>query len=311
MFRDLDRIRAAMNPARWVAFGFVVLLVIIAAIGPWLVPTSPTAQDIVGRLQPPGSPGHPLGTDELGRDVLARIVHGARVELLVAAGATALAAVLGTVLGLIGGFFRGFWEVITMRLVGDVLLAFPPIVLALMVVTLYGPGQWTLVLVMGVLFMPTFARIVYGQTLSECRADYVTAAEAFGARTVVRMFSVILPNVRAPIVVQCSTVMASAILLESGLSYLGLGIVPPAPSWGGMVASGQRFMSMQPWTIMVPSLTVVLAILAFGLLADGLRDWLDPRQSTRTRARSNGSPLRSDRDGAPTGSEQLLTGRAS
>lgn len=275
---------AALTPARWVALAFVVLLVLAAAVGPLLVGASPTDQDVAGRLRPPGTPGHLLGTDELGRDVAARIVHGARLELLVAVGATALAAVLGTLLGLLGGFFRGVVEFLTMRLVGDVLLAFPPIVLALLVVAIYGPGQWTLIVVMGLLFMPTFARVVYGQTLSVTEAEYVTAAEAFGARVPTRLFRVVLPNVAAPVIVQCSVVMASAILLESGLSYLGLGIVPPAPSWGSMVATGQRYMSSNPSAILVPSLVVVLTILAFGLLADGLRDGLDPRRKVTVRA---------------------------
>lgn len=275
---------SALTPARWVALAFVVLLVVAAVVGPLLVSASPTDQDVAGRLRSPGTPGHLLGTDELGRDVLARIVHGARLELLVAVGATALAAVLGTLLGLLGGFFRGVVEFLTMRLVGDVLLAFPPIVLALLVVAIYGPGQWTLIVVMGLLFMPTFARVVYGQTLSVTEAEYVTAAEAFGARVPTRLFRVVLPNVAAPVIVQCSVVMASAILLESGLSYLGLGIVPPAPSWGSMVATGQRYMSSNPSAILVPSLVVVLTILAFGLLADGLRDGLDPRRKVTVRA---------------------------
>lgn len=275
--RAFRRLLAALTPARWIALGFVVILVLAAILGPLLIGASPTGQNVAERLRSPGTPGHLLGTDELGRDVLARIVYGARIELLIALGTTAFAAVLGTLLGLLGGFFRGLVEFFTMRLVGDVLLAFPPIVLALLVVAIYGPGQWTLIVVMGLLFMPTFGRIVYGQTISVTEAEYVTAAEAFGARIPTRLFRVVLPNVAAPIIVQCSIVMASAILLESGLSYLGLGVVPPAPSWGSMVATGQRYMSSNASAILVPSLAVVLAILAFGLLADGLRDGLDPR----------------------------------
>lgn len=283
MRRDLHRFVSALTVARWLALAFVLLMVLAASVGPLLIGASPTDQNVTARLRGPGTPGHLLGTDELGRDVLARIVHGARIELLIAVGTTLLAAVLGTLLGLLGGFFRGIVEFLTMRLVGDVLLAFPPIVLALLVVAIYGPGQWTLIMVMGLLFMPTFARVVYGQTLSVTEAEYVTAAEAFGARVPVRLFRVVLPNVAAPVIVQCSVVMASAILLESGLSYLGLGIVPPAPSWGSMVATGQRYMSSDPSAILVPSLVVVLTILAFGLLADGLRDGLDPRRKGNVR----------------------------
>lgn len=283
MRRDLRRVASGLTPVRWVAFGFVLVLLLVAALGPFLIQTSPTDQNVAQRLRSPGETGHILGTDELGRDVFARIVYGARIELLIALGTTALAAALGTLLGLLGGFFRGVVEFLTMRLIGDVLLAFPPIVLALLVVAIYGPGQLTLIVVMGILFMPTFARVVYGQTLSVTQSEYVTAAEAFGARIPVRLFRVVLPNVAAPIIVQCSVVMASAILLESGLSYLGLGIVPPAPSWGSMVATGQRYMSSSPSAILVPSLVVVFTILAFGLLADGLRDGLDPHRKGNAR----------------------------
>lgn len=273
----LRRFAGAFTPLRWVALAFVLALVILGALAPVVLTADPIAQDVANRLLPPGSPGHLLGTDEYGRDVVTRLLFGARVELVIALGATALAAVLGTLLGLIGGYFGGIAEFFTMRLASDVLLAFPPVILALLIVTIYGPGALTLIVVMGILFTPGFARIVYGQTLSVKRLEYVDAAKAFGARTPTALFRVVLPNVTAPIVVQFSLIMASSILLESGLSYLGLGVVPPAPSWGGMVASGQRYMSADPSTILVPSAVVVLTILSFGLLADALRDLLDPR----------------------------------
>lgn len=277
MQNRLRRLVGAFTPLRWAALVFMLALIVLAVLAPFLLPTDPLAQDVANRLRPPGTPGHLLGTDEYGRDVLTRLVYGARVELLIAFGASALAAVLGTLLGLAGGFFGGVAEFLTMRLVGDVLLAFPPVILALLVVTIYGPGEWTLVVVMGVLFAPGFARIVYGQTLSVKRLEYVEAAKAFGARTSTQVFRVVLPNVTAPIIVQFSLIMASSILLESGLSFLGLGVVAPAPSWGGMVAAGQRYMGSDPATILVPSIVVVLTILAFGLLAEALRDLLDPR----------------------------------
>jgi peptide/nickel transport system permease protein len=164
-----------------------------------------------------------------------------------------------------------------MRVGVDVLLAFPPIILALLAVTLRGPGAGTLIIAMGVLFAPTFARITYGQTISVKRLEYVEAATAFGASTRTRVFGVVLPNVSAPIIVQFSLTIANAILLESGLSYLGLGVVPPSPSWGSMVAQGQRYLASEPHALLVPGAVIVMTILAFGLLGDALRQWLDPK----------------------------------
>ena len=272
-----QRIRSAVSPLRLAALAFVAIIIVVMAFAPWLAPSDPLAQDIAHKNQGLFSQGHLLGTDELGRDVLSRIMFGARVELLIAFCATALAAALGTFLGIVGGFFNGIAEIVTMRLVVDVVLAFPPIVLALLAVTVYGPGTTTLIVVMGVLFAPTFARITYGQTLSVKREEYVEAARAFGAKIPVTLFKVVLPNVSAPIIVQFSLTMAAAILLESGLSYLGLGVVPPAPSWGAMVAQGQRYIATEPTALLVPSAALVLTILSFGILGDALRDYLDPK----------------------------------
>ncbi|WP_167349836.1 ABC transporter permease [Pseudarthrobacter sulfonivorans] len=255
----------------------MVVIIIVMILAPVIAPSDPLAQDIANKRLPVFTPGHLLGTDELGRDVLTRIMYGARIELFIALGATVFAAIAGTFMGIVGGFFGGIAETVTMRLIVDVILAFPPIILALLAVTIYGPGPITLIMVMGVLFAPTFARITYGQTLSVKREEYVEAARAFGAKTPVTLFKVILPNVSAPIIVQFSLTMAQAILLESGLSYLGLGVVPPEPSWGAMVAEGQRYITSDPMGLLVPSAALVLTILAFGLLGDGLRAYLDPK----------------------------------
>lgn len=272
-----ERLRAAMTPLRWVAFAYVVAVLLMVVAAPVFAPHDPLQQDVSLRLLPPGTDGYLLGTDELGRDILSRLMYGARVELLIALGATLLAMVLGTLVGLAGGYFGGIVEVLTMRVGVDVLLAFPPIILALLAVTLRGPGAGTLIIAMGVLFAPTFARITYGQTISVKRLEYVEAATAFGAPTTTRMFQVVLPNVSAPIIVQFSLTIANAVLLESGLSYLGLGVVPPTPSWGSMVAQGQRYLATEPHALLVPGAVIVLTILAFGLLGDALRQWLDPK----------------------------------
>ncbi|MEN0022365.1 MAG: ABC transporter permease [Microbacterium sp.] len=276
------RLRQAITPLRSVMVVYLVVIIVLMAFAPLLAPYDPIAQNVAIRLQPIFSPGHLLGTDELGRDILSRIMFGAQVELFIALGATVLAAVLGTLLGLLGAYFNGLTEVITMRLIVDVILAFPPIVLALLAVTLYGPGPVTLIIAMGVLFAPIFARITYGQVLSTKREEYVDAARTFGAPTVVILFRTVLANVSAPIIVQFSLTMAAAILMESGLSYLGLGVVPPTPSWGSMVAQGQRYLTTDPHVLLVPGAVIVLTILAFGILGDALRDLLDPKAKKRS-----------------------------
>jgi len=273
------RLIEALNPVRISACLIVILVVVATIAAPVLGLPDPTGQDIVHKLQLPLSAGHLLGTDQFGRDQLSRLVFGARVELLVSLGATSLALVGGTLLGLLGGYFGRWVETLTMRTV-DVVLAFPPIILALLVVAIYGPGLVTLIFVMGLLFSPAYARLTYGQVVAVRNSEYVEAANVFGSTNSKTIFQVVLPNVLAPIIVQLPLTLAAAILLESGLSFLGLGVVPPTPSWGLMVADGQRFMISNPDLILVPSIMIALTILAFGLVGDTLRDWLDPRRAT-------------------------------
>lgn len=276
------RLKQAITPLRVIMVVYLVVIILMMALAPVLAPYDPIAQNLSMRLQPPFTDGHLLGTDEMGRDILSRIMYGAQVELFIALGATVFSAVLGTVLGLLGGYFNGLTEVVTMRLIVDVILAFPPIILALLAVTLYGPGSVTLIIAMGVLFAPIFARITYGQVLSTKREEYVDAARTFGAPTPAVLFRTVLPNVSAPIIVQFSLTMAAAILMESGLSYLGLGVVPPTPSWGSMVAQGQRYLTSEPHALLIPGAVIVLTILAFGILGDALRDLLDPKAKKRS-----------------------------
>lgn len=277
-----SRLRQALTPFRAIMAAYVLIMLIMMAFAPVLAPHDPITQNVSMRLAPPFTPGYLLGTDELGRDILSRIMYGAQVELFIALGATLLALVLGSLLGLLGGYFNGVVETITMRLIVDVILAFPPIILALLAVTLYGPGSVTLIIAMGVLFAPIFARITYGQVLSVKREEYVDAAKTFGAKTPTILFRTILPNVSAPLIVQFSLTIAAAILLESGLSYLGLGVVPPTPSWGSMVAQGQRYLSTDPHALLIPGAVVIITILAFGILGDALRDLLDPKAKKRS-----------------------------
>ncbi|MEV0733368.1 ABC transporter permease [Polymorphospora sp. NPDC050346] len=257
----------------------VVIGVVVAAavLAPWLAPYGPLDQDIAQRLQG-SSTDHWLGTDQFGRDVLSRLMWGARAELTIALGATAIALIVGTLIGLLSGYLRGVVEWLGMRSM-DLVLAFPPLILALLVVALRGPGTGTLIVVLGVLFIPNFARVTYSQVLSVRGADYVDASRVLGASSFRILFRVVLPNSAAPVLAQISLTIAAVILLESGLSFLGLGVVPPEPSWGSMVADAQRYMVTNPGFIAISSATVLVTILAFSLAADSLRDLLDPRRA--------------------------------
>ncbi|WP_054952679.1 ABC transporter permease [Flaviflexus massiliensis] len=273
-----QRFREALSPIRVIGILFILVLIVTTIAANWLPLADPIAKNVDHKLEPVGAEGFLLGTDQMGRDVLSRLLHGAETELLVAIGATALAMIIGTILGLVGGFYGGLIESLTMRSV-DVVLAFPPIILAMLVVTIYGAGPVTLIFVMGLLFSPAYARLTYGQVLTVKSAEYVEASQVFGASKSATLFSVVLPNVATPIIVQMPLTLAGSILLESGLSYLGLGIVPPAPSWGFMVADGKRYMHSNPELVLVPAIVIALTILAFGLFGDFLRDWLDPRRA--------------------------------
>jgi peptide/nickel transport system permease protein len=256
--------------------GAIVALIVLAAIAaPWLGLPNPVRQDVANRLSGPIA-GSPLGRDEFGRDVLSRLLWGARTSLTVAFAATALACAAGVTLGLIGGWRRGLSEFLTVRLV-DVILCFPPILLALLVVTLLGPGAGTLVLVLAVLYAPGFARVTYGEVLSARAVDYVEAVRALGASTPRILVLSLLPNIAGPILVQFSLCVAAAVVVESGLSFLGLGVVPPAPSWGLMIRGARATMEQAPLLLLWPCLALTLTILAMNLLCDSLRDAVDPR----------------------------------
>lgn len=252
-------------------------LVVFAVVGPLLVPHDPLAQNILARFAPVGTPGHLLGTDNFGRDMLSRIAAGARVELFTALASTLIALALGVAIGVTAAYTRGLTEGVLMRGV-DVMLSIPPLILALLVVAALGPSVPTLIGVLALLFIPGFARVAYGQTLSVRNRPFVQAAIIFGAPRRSILLGQILPNIAGPLLAQASLTIASAILVGSGLGYLGLGIRPPMPSWGGMVADGQRYMSNQPMLMIIPGFFVVSTILIFSLLGDTLRTMWDPRE---------------------------------
>jgi len=253
----------------------VAVIVLVAVLAPLLPLPDPVVQDVAHRLAP-WLPGSFLGRDEFGRDVLSRLIWGARSSLAVAFAASFVAAVAGTALGLFGGWFRGVAEFLAIR-GADVLLCFPPILLALLVVTLMGPGTGTLIFVLSILYLPGFIRVAYAEVLSARAQDYVEAVRALGAPTGRILLRTLLPNIAGPVLVQVSLAVAAAVVLESGLSFLGLGVVPPTPSWGQMIRGARATMEQAPTLLLWPCVTLTVTILAMNLLCDALRDALDPR----------------------------------
>jgi peptide/nickel transport system permease protein len=252
------------------------LLVVLAGIfGPIIAPHDPLEINPRATLRT-FAPGYVLGTDEFGRDIFSRVLYGARPTLTVAVCATGLALLLGTLFGIVAGFYGGLLDQVIMRSL-DTLLSFPPILLAMMVVGFLGPGVRNLIFVIGILFIPTFARLAYAETLRVKELEYVSAARALGATSQRLLAQHVLPNIMAPLIVQFSLAMAAAILLESGLSFLGLGVVPPESSWGLMIAGARNYMAQAPNYVLWPALVIAVTILAINIAGDALRDVLDPR----------------------------------
>ncbi|MGK9168484.1 dipeptide/oligopeptide/nickel ABC transporter permease/ATP-binding protein [Inquilinus limosus] len=268
-----------MRRVPWIAAGATAGLLLIAAAAPLLGLADPLAMEMKSRFAGP-SAAHLLGQDEYGRDVLSRLVWGLRTSLFVGLAAAALAGVLGTALGILGGYLRGVAEVLAIRSM-DVVLCFPPLLLALLVVTLLGPGVLTLIPVLALVYLPAFTRVTYAGVLSARSQDYVEAMRAQGAGGLEIMTRTILPNVAGPILVQFSLATASAVVLESGLSFLGLGVVPPAPSLGVMIGGARATMAQAPLLLLWPCIALVLTILVLNALCDGLRDFLDPKTLVR------------------------------
>ena len=255
--------------------------ILMAIFAPFLSPHDPLATSLYDQIKPPvwhetGTWKNILGTDELGRDTLSRIIYGARVSLTVAIVSVGIAFTLGTLLGCISGYYKGFWDSLIMRIM-DMILAFPYLLLAIVVVAFLGPSLKNTMMAIGITYVPRFARIVRGSVLEECEKDYVMAARAVGARDWRILFIGILPNCLGPLIVQTTLSMASAILDAAALSFLGLGAQPPTPEWGGMIARSRALILRASWVMTFPGIAILLAVLGFNLLGDGLRDALDPR----------------------------------
>ena len=255
--------------------GILVVLLLTALLAPVLAPRDPLAQDLYIRLQPP-STSHWLGTDDFGRDIFSRVVYGSRISLRIGLIAISLALTGGTLLGLIAGYRGGLADMLIMRLM-DLMLAFPSILLAIAIVAVTGPGIENAILAVSIVLVPQFARLVRSSVLTVREATYVEAARALGATEMRLLFYSILPNCTAPLIVQATLGLGTAILDAAGLSFLGLGAQPPVPEWGAMLSGGRELLLRAPWVMTFPGLAIFTVVLGLNLFGDGLRDALDPK----------------------------------
>ncbi len=269
-FRRLFRNKLAI-------LGMVLLgiFVFCALFAPWIAPYDPTAQDITRRREPP-SREHPFGLDEVGRDLLSRVIYGARVSLYVGVASVSLAIIAGTLIGAISGYAGGWVDNVVMRIM-DIMLAFPSLLLAIAIVAILGPGLLNMLYAIAFVSIPVYARLVRASVLAARETDYVLAARAIGCSSARILFRHIMPNCLTPIIVQGTLGIATAILDAAGLSFLGLGAQPPTPEWGAMLGQGRGSVFTAPHVVIFPGLAIMLTVLGFNLLGDGLRDALDPR----------------------------------
>ena len=253
----------------------VLLFVLLAVLAPWLAPYDPAQPDFTAVRQAP-SAAYRFGTDEIGRDVLSRTIYGARASLLAGVISVAIASGIGVPLGLLSGHYRGALDEVIMR-VTDALLAFPFLILAIAMAAALGPSLTNAMIAIGIATTPTFIRLTRAQVLAIGAEEYVQAARALGASDARIIAKHLLPNSFTPLLVQASLTIAQAIIAESALSFLGLGVQPPTPSWGGMLNTAKNFLVQAPWMAIYPGLSIFFTVLAFNLLGDGLRDAFDPR----------------------------------
>jgi peptide/nickel transport system permease protein len=269
---------ASRNRLAVAAFAVLVLAVGVALTAPWLPLADPDAVDTPNRLQAPGAPGHPLGTDEFGRDLLSRLAWGARVSLLAGVGTAALAMLVGVTLGVLGGYYTGWIEITVMRLT-DILMAFPYILLAIAIVAGLGPGLRNAMIAIAIVGFPLYTRLVRSVVLSVREREFVEAARALGSTDPVILGRHIAPHLLSPVIVAFSLDVGAKILATAGLSFLGLGTQPPTADWGSMLATGRQFVILRPHVVLLPGLAIFVMVLALNLVGDAVRDALDPRKS--------------------------------
>jgi peptide/nickel transport system permease protein len=281
--RDLRRLLQELMRNKAALIGLLILLGVAcsAVLAPLIVPFDPIAQEITLRLKPPGwerpdGRTYLLGTDHLGRDILGRLIFGARISLIIGFSAVAIAGTLGTLIGLVAGYRGGRVDELCMRLT-DTMLAMPFILLALAVIAVLGPSLRNIIFVLGITSWVSYARVVRGEVLTLRTRDFVEAAKALGGSGVRIVLGHLLPNVLTPVIVIATLEMARMVILESALSFLGLGVQPPTPTWGGMLADGRAYLSSAWWLATLPGLSIMLTVLGINLLGDWLRDVLDPR----------------------------------
>ncbi|GAA1172023.1 ABC transporter permease [Pseudonocardia alaniniphila] len=266
---------ARAQPLGAIALALITVFVLVALLAPWIAPHDPLEQFRRDMLEPPSS-AYLLGTDDLGRDVLSRAIHGARTSLLVGVTTTGISLVIGTVLGVVSGYFGRAVDVVLQRIM-DAVQAVPGIVLLLFIAVVLGPSVRNTIIALTVVITPSFNRIARGETLRVRQERYIESARATGAGTLRILGRHVLPNMFAQVLTLASLIFAGVIIAESALSFLGIGAPPPTPSWGGMLSEGVRYVERAPWIIVVPAVLLSLGVFSFNLLGDALRDHLDPR----------------------------------
>ncbi len=269
------------NKGAMAGLATVLAMLLLALLAPWLAPHDPLATNSAIALKPPfwqtgGALSYPLGTDAIGRDILSRLIHGARLSLVIGLAVVAVSVLVGTLLGLTAGYFRGVYETGVMRAM-DIILTLPSLLLAIVIVAILGPGIMNAMLAVAVVILPHYVRITRAAVIAETSRDYVTAARMNGASHLRLMVNEVLPNCAAPLIVQASLGISTAILDAAALGFLGLGAQPPAPEWGTMLADAREFVLRAWWVVTFPGLMILITVLAFNLLGDGLRDAFDPK----------------------------------
>ncbi|WP_207483764.1 nickel transporter permease [Arenibaculum pallidiluteum] len=264
------------NPLAMIGLAIILVLLAVAALAPWIAPFDPLHQDLANRLTPPGG-AHPLGTDDLGRDILSRILHGARITLTIVVLVAVAVAPLGLAIGCLAGYFGGWVDSVLMRIT-DVFMAFPRLILALAFVAALGPGIENAVLAIAITNWPPYARIARAETLTIRRSDFIAAARLQGASSLGIIWGHVVPLTISSVIVRVTLDMAGIILIAAGLGFLGLGAQPPSPEWGAMIAGGRKYILDQWWVATMPGIAICVVSLGFNLLGDGLRDVLDPKQ---------------------------------
>jgi len=261
-----------------VGAGIVIFFIILAVIGPFIAPQGINEQDLTKRLLAP-SADHWFGTDDFGRDIFSRIIHGARISLWVGFFSVILSVIIGSLLGIIAGYYGKWIDTIISRIF-DIMLAFPSMLLAIAVVSVLGPSLQNALIAIAIINVPNFGRLIRSKVLSVKEEEYIIAAKAIGMRDARILFSHILPNSITPIIVQGTLAIATAIIEAAALGFLGLGAQAPAPEWGKMLADARKFLLNAPWTMIFPGLAIMLTVLGFNLMGDGLRDALDPKMKS-------------------------------